>query len=161
MAHICHLKKIVAEMHPLGYFKPIDTKACVSDNCIDLFVFSFSVKYTNRLILLKQPYIGPKSIIFEVISVISVVISVISVNRRTGAYLVIVRSLCVLCAPYTGRESLYQHRGRLSSPYNFLPQFFYPFLSVWRTFTLSGKVWPQLQKWTMFHSVFSWTYELN
>ena len=38
--------------------------------------------------LLKQPYIGPKSIIFEVISVISVVISVIpviSVNRRTGS----------------------------------------------------------------------------
>ena len=33
--------------------------------------------------LLKQPYIGPKSIIFEVISVISVVIPVISVNRRT------------------------------------------------------------------------------
>ena len=31
--------------------------------------------------LLKQPYIGPKSIIFEVISV---VIPVISVNRRTG-----------------------------------------------------------------------------
>ena len=36
--------------------------------------------------LLKQPYIGPKIIIFEVILVISVVISVIpviSVNRRT------------------------------------------------------------------------------
>ena len=40
--------------------------------------------------LLKQPYIGPKSIIFEVISVISVVISVIpviSVNRRTGNHI--------------------------------------------------------------------------
>ena len=35
--------------------------------------------------LLKQPYIGPKSIIFEVILVISVVIPVISVNRRTAS----------------------------------------------------------------------------
>ena len=35
------------------------------------------------LMLLKYPHTGPQSIIFEVISVISVVIPVISVNRRT------------------------------------------------------------------------------
>ena len=41
------------------------------------------------LTLLKYPHIGPQSIIFEVISVISVVISVspvISVNRRTQSF---------------------------------------------------------------------------
>ena len=42
------------------------------------------------LMLLKYPHIGPRSIIFEVISVISV-IPVISVNRRTGQKSVIVR----------------------------------------------------------------------
>ena len=36
------------------------------------------------LMLLKYPHIGPQSIILEVISVISVVISVISLNRRTA-----------------------------------------------------------------------------
>ena len=36
--------------------------------------------------LLKQPYIGPKNIIFKVISVISVVIPVISVSRRTACF---------------------------------------------------------------------------
>ena len=46
----------------------------------------YLISTVQDLMLLKQPYIGPKSIIFEVISVISVVISVIpviSVNRRT------------------------------------------------------------------------------
>ena len=44
----------------------------------------YVISTVQDLMLLKQPYIGPKSITFEVISVISVVIPVISVNRRTG-----------------------------------------------------------------------------
>ena len=53
---------------------------------------------------------------------------------------VIMQSLCVLCDPYTDCKSLEQQWGWLSSPDNLLPQFFYPFLSMWRPFTLSGKV---------------------
>ena len=46
----------------------------------------YLISTVQDLMLLKQPYIGPKRIIFEVTPVISVVISVIpgiSVNRRT------------------------------------------------------------------------------
>ena len=43
----------------------------------------YLISVVQDLMLLKQPYIGPKSIIFEVILVISVVIPVISVSRRT------------------------------------------------------------------------------
>ena len=44
----------------------------------------YLISNVQDLMLLKQPYIGPKSIIFEVISVVISVIPGISVNRRTG-----------------------------------------------------------------------------
>ena len=46
--------------------------------------------------LLKQPYIGPKSIIFEVISVLISVIPVISVNRRTASHVRMGLRKCVM-----------------------------------------------------------------
>ena len=46
----------------------------------------YLIPTVQDLMLLKQPHTGSKSIIFEVISVISVVISVISVNRRTAIW---------------------------------------------------------------------------
>ena len=69
--------------------------------------------------LLKQPYIGPKSIIFEVISVISLVISVIrviSVNRRTGGIVAVYLSkmATTMVGPIFNRTRL------LLSPYIYI-----------------------------------------